>query len=174
MPKIFLSPSTQEWNKYATDGNEELYMNLLADRMEHYLRSCGISYVRNDPDRNVTGAINDSNAGRYDVHLALHSNASPAEYNTKRLTINVRRTFPDVAFDAGFGISRRGGVRRRFHLYRQRHRSVGIRLYAAGRIHTPLPHAAAVPRSTLRRNAEHVLLCGKRLQGRRVSAEQPF
>lgn len=77
MPKVFLSPSTQEWNKYATDGNEELYMNLLADRIEPYLRSCGISFVRNDPVRNVTGAIADSNAGVYDVHLALHSNAAP-------------------------------------------------------------------------------------------------
>ena len=77
MPKVFLSPSTQEWNQYASEGNEELYMNLLADRMEPYLRSCGISYVRNDPVRNVTGAITDSNAGRYDVHLALHSNAAP-------------------------------------------------------------------------------------------------
>ena len=77
MPKVFLSPSTQEWNKYATDGNEELYMNLLADRIEPYLRSCGISFVRNDPAKNVTGAISDSNAGNYDVHLALHSNAAP-------------------------------------------------------------------------------------------------
>ena len=77
MPKVFLSPSTQEWNKYATEGNEELYMNLLADRMEPYLRSSGIAFVRNDPDRNVQGAIQDSNAGYYDVHLALHSNAGP-------------------------------------------------------------------------------------------------
>ena len=52
-------------------------MNLLADRMEPYLRSSGIAYVRNDPDRNVQGAIQDSNAGQYDVHLALHSNAAP-------------------------------------------------------------------------------------------------
>lgn len=79
MPKVFLSPSTQEWNEYATSGNEELYMNLLADRIEPYLRSCGISFVRNDPDRNVIGAIADSNAGSYDVHLALHSNAAPPD-----------------------------------------------------------------------------------------------
>ncbi|HRR76641.1 MAG TPA: SH3 domain-containing protein [Ruminococcus sp.] len=77
MPKVFLSPSTQEWNQYATSGNEEMYMNLLADRIEPYLRSCGIEFVRNDPDRNVNGAIQDSNAGNYDVHLALHSNAAP-------------------------------------------------------------------------------------------------
>ncbi len=77
MPKVFLSPSTQEWNKYTGGGTEEQYMNLLADRMEPYLRASGISYVRNDPDRNVAGAIADSNAGEFDVHLALHSNASP-------------------------------------------------------------------------------------------------
>lgn len=77
MPKVFLSPSTQEWNKYATEGNEEQYMNLIADRMEPYLRSSGITYVRNDPDRNVAGAISDSNSAYYDVHLALHSNAAP-------------------------------------------------------------------------------------------------
>lgn len=84
MPKIFLSPSTQEWNKYATEGNEELYMNRLADRMEPYLRSSGITYVRNDPDRNVNGAIKDSNSAYYDVHLALHTNAAP-EYLAGKL-----------------------------------------------------------------------------------------
>jgi len=77
MPTVFLSPSTQEWNPYVGGGNEEVYMNQIADRMEPYLRSSGITYVRNDPDRNVTGAISDSNAGHYDVHLALHSNAAP-------------------------------------------------------------------------------------------------
>ena len=60
MPKVFLSPSTQEWNPYVDGGNEEQYMNLIADRMEPYLRASGITYVRNDPDRNVTGAIADS------------------------------------------------------------------------------------------------------------------
>ncbi len=77
MPRIFLSPSTQEWNAYATSGNEELYMNLLADEMEPYLLASGISFTRNDPARNVNGAIADSNAGYYDVHLALHTNAGP-------------------------------------------------------------------------------------------------
>ena len=77
MPNVFLSPSTQEWNKYASEGNEELYMNILADRIEPYFRSCGIRFVRNDPDRNVQGAIQDSNTGRYDIHLALHTNAAP-------------------------------------------------------------------------------------------------
>ncbi|MBR6419647.1 MAG: SH3 domain-containing protein [Oscillospiraceae bacterium] len=81
MPIVFLSPSTQEFNPYITPGkNEEMVMNQLAERMEPYLRSSGISYVRNDPVRNVAGAIADSNAGRFDVHLALHSNAAPAQF----------------------------------------------------------------------------------------------
>lgn len=89
MPKIFLSPSTQEWNQYATEGNEELYMNLLADRLEPYLRSCGIKYVRNDPDRNAQGAIQDSNSGNYDVHLSLHSNAAPEAMKGKIRGIDI-------------------------------------------------------------------------------------
>lgn len=76
MPKVFLSPSTQEWNKYNGGGNEEQYMNLVADAMEPYLRASGIEFTRNVPERNVTGAIADSNAYPYDVHLALHSNAA--------------------------------------------------------------------------------------------------
>ena len=89
MPKIFLSPSTQEWNQYVTGGNEEEYMNLLADRMETYLRSSGITYVRNDPSRNVVGAISDSNAGNFDVHLALHSNAAPERLAGKLRGIDI-------------------------------------------------------------------------------------
>ena len=34
MPTIYLSPSTQPYNLYATGGNEQQWMNLLADRME--------------------------------------------------------------------------------------------------------------------------------------------
>lgn len=89
MPKIFLSPSTQEWNSYTGGGTEEQYMNLLADRMEPYLRASGINYVRNDPDRNVNGAISDSNADNYDVHLALHSNASPESLSGKLRGVDI-------------------------------------------------------------------------------------
>ena len=34
MPTIYLSPSTQEFNPYSGGGNEEYYMNLIADAME--------------------------------------------------------------------------------------------------------------------------------------------
>lgn len=77
MPIIYLSPSTQEWNLYINGGTEEYYMNLIADAMIPYLRSSGIQYVRNTPDMTAASSIRASNAGKYDLHVSLHSNASP-------------------------------------------------------------------------------------------------
>ncbi len=77
MPTIFLSPSTQEFNEYVTGGNEEFYMNLIADAMIPYLNASGINYVRNSPEGSAAASIAQSNAGNYDLHLALHSNAAP-------------------------------------------------------------------------------------------------
>ena len=77
VPTIYLSPSTQEYNPYVTGGDEEYYMNLLADELEPWLRSSGIRWTRNDPGMTAADAIRQSNQGNYDLHLALHSNASP-------------------------------------------------------------------------------------------------
>ena len=50
MPKIYLSPSTQEYNPYVTGaGSEEYFMNLLADAMEPILLLNGIQFSRNTP-----------------------------------------------------------------------------------------------------------------------------
>ena len=76
MPNLFLSPSTQEFNPYVTTGNEEFWMNLLADELQPLLRAAGIAVTRNDPNLNAAAASRASNAGSYDFHLALHSNAS--------------------------------------------------------------------------------------------------
>lgn len=89
MYTVFLSPSTQEFNKYATEGNEELYMNLLADRIEPYLRSSGIKYTRNDRTKPVSSAIAQSNMGNYDIHLALHTNAGGGEFAGKLRGIDI-------------------------------------------------------------------------------------
>ena len=78
MPIIYLSPSTQEFNPYVDVGNEEYWMNLIADEMEGDLRADGIDFVRNDPNTNAATAIRESNSGNYDLHFALHSNAAPA------------------------------------------------------------------------------------------------
>ena len=76
MPTVYLSPSLQEWNPYVDGGNEEYYMNLIADAMEPHLRASGIDFKRNSPEMTLRQAIADSNSGNYDLHLAIHSNAS--------------------------------------------------------------------------------------------------
>ena len=76
MPIIYLSPSTQEFNPYVTTGNEEYWMNRLADAMEPMLTASDIQFDRNTPDMTAASSIRASNAGNYDLHLALHSNAS--------------------------------------------------------------------------------------------------
>lgn len=78
MPRIYLSPSLQQNNPYVIGGSEEYYMNLIADAMEPYLLSSGITFTRNDPEQTLSQVIAQSNAGDYDLHLALHSNAAGA------------------------------------------------------------------------------------------------
>ena len=77
MPSVFLSPSTQQYNLYAGGGNEEYYANLIADAMIPYLVASGITFGRNNPNGTVTDSIAASNAGNYNFHLAIHSNAAP-------------------------------------------------------------------------------------------------
>ena len=88
MPIIYLSPSTQENNLFVSGGSEEQYMNLIADRMIPYLNASGIRYSRNTPDMTAASSIAASNAGNYDLHLAIHSNAAPEDrYGTIRGSI---------------------------------------------------------------------------------------
>lgn len=77
MPRIYLSPSTQEYNLYITGaGSEEYFMNLLADEMEPYLLANTIRFTRNTPDMTAASSIRQANGGSYDFYLALHSNGS--------------------------------------------------------------------------------------------------
>lgn len=79
MPRIYLSPSTQEGNPYITgSGSEERSMNLLADALEPYLYANAIAFVRNTPDMTAASSIAQANRlGGFDLYLALHSNAAP-------------------------------------------------------------------------------------------------
>lgn len=83
MPKIYLSPSTQEFNEYVIGGSEEFYMNLVADAMEPYLQSSGITYIRNTPEMTARTSIEQSNANNIDLHVALHSNAGGGQFSGK-------------------------------------------------------------------------------------------
>lgn len=78
-----MSPSTQEYNEYINGGNEEYYANKIADAMIPYLNASGIKYTRNDPNATVGQSIRDSNAGHYDLHLAIHTNAAPENLSGK-------------------------------------------------------------------------------------------
>lgn len=86
MPYIYLSPSTQEFNPYVNGGNEEFYMNLIADAMEPYLYASGIGFTRNTPQMTAASSIAASNQGNYDLHVALHSNATAAGDGSRRGT----------------------------------------------------------------------------------------
>ena len=71
MPKIYLSPSTQDWNMYVTgSGSEEYNMTLLADALVPYLLSNGIQYQRNRPEMTAGSSIREANQGEYDLYLA--------------------------------------------------------------------------------------------------------
>lgn len=88
MPTIYLSPSTQEFNEYVNGGTEEQYMNLIADAMIPYLQANGIQFTRNTPEMTAGSSIRQSNEGNYDLHLAIHSNASsPDQAGQNRGTV---------------------------------------------------------------------------------------
>jgi N-acetylmuramoyl-L-alanine amidase len=89
MPFLFLSPSTQDFNPYVTTGNEAYWMNLLADAMTPWLEASGVNVTRNNPSGSAVASIADSNAGSYDFHLALHSNASPESLAGKLRGVDV-------------------------------------------------------------------------------------
>lgn len=85
MPRIYLSPSVQEFNFDVNGVSEETMMNYIADAMEPLLRLNGIDFTRNRPSMSVPEIIAESNRGQYDLHFALHSNAAPpGAYGTVR------------------------------------------------------------------------------------------
>lgn len=76
MPKVYLSPSTQDFNIALSGLSEEYYANLIADAMIPYLEASGIEYGRNTPDMTARSSAEQANAGDYDFYLAIHSNAA--------------------------------------------------------------------------------------------------
>ncbi len=80
MARVYLSPSTQESNITINGGNEEYYMNLIANAMIPYLRASGIEYGRNNPNMTALESAQAANAGNYDFYLAIHSNAAGGDF----------------------------------------------------------------------------------------------
>lgn len=81
MASVYLSPSTQESNITINGGNEEYYMNLIADAMIPYLNASGIEYGRNRPEMTALQAAEEANEGNYDFYLSIHSNAAGGDFS---------------------------------------------------------------------------------------------
>lgn len=89
MPRVYLSPSTQDFNQFLSGGNEEYYMNLIVDAMIPYLRASGIEFARNNPGDSIPRIIERSNEHHYDLHLSLHSRGTPDGHDAPLRGIDV-------------------------------------------------------------------------------------
>ena len=77
MPRIYISPSSQEHNKgIGSFGTEEAEMNKIADGLMPLLENDGRFQVkRNTPDMGVDQMAEASNQFKADLHIPIHSNA---------------------------------------------------------------------------------------------------
>lgn len=81
MPRIYISPSSQESNVgIGAFGTEEAEMNKIADGLMPLLANDGRFEVkRNIPGMDVYEMAEDSNHFKADIHIAIHSNAGGGE-----------------------------------------------------------------------------------------------
>jgi N-acetylmuramoyl-L-alanine amidase len=87
MPRIYLSPSTQEHNiGIIPNYIEEVEMNQIADLMVPLLKFNGFEVLRNKPTMNHIQCKDESNALKVDYHFALHSNAGGGEGTVAYIT----------------------------------------------------------------------------------------
>ncbi|WP_313525941.1 N-acetylmuramoyl-L-alanine amidase family protein [Anaerotignum sp.] len=77
MPRVYLSPSLQDYNLFINGGTEEEYVNLVADAMEPYLLASGIEFTRNEPGMSLSEVIDEANNGDYDVYFSIHTSTAP-------------------------------------------------------------------------------------------------
>lgn len=76
MVSVFLSPSDQLGNTYACgDTNEAVVCQQISNLLEDKLNQLGVMV---DSDPNMYNAVDRSNKIRPDLHLAIHTNASPS------------------------------------------------------------------------------------------------
>ena len=76
MNKIYLSPSNQDGNMYASgDTNEMEQCNRIADAAKTALERCGFAVKKAPKGQNMRVSINESNAWGADLHIPIHTNA---------------------------------------------------------------------------------------------------
>lgn len=82
MSTVFLSPSLQVNNPYVTgNGSEADFMRRLSDAMIPGLLRLGVPFESTEEGDTLLDAINESNAYRPTLHVALHSNAAPDAFS---------------------------------------------------------------------------------------------
>lgn len=78
MPTIYLSPSAEGYNAISGGATSDKdYTGQIMDAMEPYLTASGVTFGRSKPGMTAEQAIEASNAGMYDMHLALLSQPLP-------------------------------------------------------------------------------------------------
>lgn len=77
MPRVYISPSSQEYNiGTGSFGTEETAMNKIADALLLLLNKDGrFAVKRNTPVMDVYQMAADSNNFKADIHISIHSNA---------------------------------------------------------------------------------------------------
>ena len=74
--KIYLSPSNQDGNKYATGNtNEMVQCNRIAVSAEYHLKRHGFEVKKAPEGQNMWTSINESNSWGANLHVPIHTNA---------------------------------------------------------------------------------------------------
>lgn len=74
MPKVYISPSVQQYNLCEYGDTEKDHCQLYADILQRYFDACGIEYKRNT-NKTFQEAVAESNEWNPDIHYACHTNA---------------------------------------------------------------------------------------------------
>lgn len=75
--KIYLSPSMQQHNIYATNNtNEMVQCNRIAEYADIALTRCGFDVKRAPQGQQMKDSVKESNSWGADIHIPIHTNAS--------------------------------------------------------------------------------------------------
>ena len=86
MAKIFISPSTQIDNPYATGSNKRNEMRKVRDLLVPMLEAAGHQVRSGDWTNNIASPVAAANRWKADLYVALHSNATGVKNSTRRGT----------------------------------------------------------------------------------------
>ena len=75
--KVYLSPSMQQHNIYATNNtNEMVQCNRIAEYAETALKRCGFDVIKSKQGNSIKESVKESNEWGADIHIPIHTTAS--------------------------------------------------------------------------------------------------